>query len=81
MPATPVYDEVGILSSEEKSSLEAKILALEKETSHQIGIAIISSLQGRTAEEVGITIARSWKIGQNSIDNGLLIMMMPVEKP
>lgn len=45
LPSTPVYDEVGLLSTEEKSALETKILTLEKETNHQIGIAIIKSLQ------------------------------------
>ncbi len=45
LPSTPIYDEVGLLSAEEKSALETKILALEKETNHQIGIAIIKSLQ------------------------------------
>ena len=52
LPSSPVYDEVGILSSEEKTVLEQQILILETETSHQIGIAIIKSLQGRTIEEV-----------------------------
>ncbi len=52
LPTSPVYDEVGLLSNEEKASLENTILALEAETSHQIGIAIIKSLQGRTIEEV-----------------------------
>lgn len=52
LPASPVYDEVGLLSTEEKTTLESQILTLETETSHQIGIAIIKSLQGRTIEEV-----------------------------
>ena len=52
LPSTPVYDEVGLLTSEEKTTLEQKILALEQETHHQICIAIIKSLQGRTVEEV-----------------------------
>ena len=60
LPSSPIYDEVGLLSTEEKTTLENTILTLEKETNHQIGIAIIKSLQGRTVEEVGITMARSW---------------------
>ena len=60
LPSSPIYDEVGLLSTEEKTSLEQKILTLEQETSHQIGIAIIKSLQERTIEEVGIVLARSW---------------------
>ena len=60
LPSSPVYDEVGLLSSEEETSLEQQILTLEEQTHHQIGIAIIKSLQGRTIEEVGIVLARSW---------------------
>ncbi len=60
LPSTPVYDEVGLLSVEEKTTLENTILTLETETNHQIGIVILKSLQGRTVEEVGITLARSW---------------------
>jgi uncharacterized membrane protein YgcG len=52
LPSTPVYDEVGLLSTEEKTTLESTILSLEKETNHQIGIAIIKSLQDRVIEEV-----------------------------
>lgn len=52
LPSSPIYDEVGLLSVEEKTTLEQAILTLEKETNHQIGIAIIKSLQGRVIEEV-----------------------------
>lgn len=78
LPSTPVYDEVGLLKSEEKTALEQQILTLEKETNHQIGIAIIKSLQGRTVEEVWLAILRGWWIGQKWLDNGLLILLMPV---
>jgi uncharacterized protein len=80
LPSSPVYDEVGLLSTEDKTTLENTILTLEKETSHQIGIAIIKSLQGRTIEEVGIVLARSWWIGQKWLDNGLLILIAPTER-
>lgn len=42
---TPIYDEVGFLSAEEKTTIENQILTLEAETHHQIGIAIIKNLQ------------------------------------
>ncbi len=77
---TPVYDEVGLLSPEEKTRLENTIITLEKETNHQIGIAIIKSLQKRTIEEVWIIMARSWWIGQKWLDNGLLFLVAPTER-
>mgnify|MGYP000408537293 CR=1 FL=1 len=60
LPSSPVYDEVILLKADEKTSLEQQILTLESSTHHQIGIAIIKSLQGRTIEEAGIAIARTW---------------------
>ncbi len=57
-PSTPVYDEAGIFSQTEKSTLEQQILTLEAETHHQISVATLSSLQNRTIEEVSIAIAR-----------------------
>ena len=80
LPSSPVYDEVGLLKTEEKTSLEQQILTLESSTHHQIGIAIIKSLQGRTIEEAGILIARAWWIGQKWLDNGLLILVAPTER-
>ena len=60
LPSTPVYDEVGLLKSDEKQSLEQTLLTLEQTTHHQVAIAIIKSLQNRPIEEVSITIARAW---------------------
>ncbi|MEI6711661.1 MAG: TPM domain-containing protein [bacterium] len=53
-------DEVNLVNTEDHQLLEQKLVSLEAETHHQIGIAIIKSLQGRTIEEAGIAIARTW---------------------
>ncbi len=60
LPSLPVYDEVGVLKTEEKTLLEQQILTLEETTHHQIAIAIVKNLQGRPIEEAGILIARTW---------------------
>ena len=59
-PTGHILDEAGLLSLSEQQSLEQTLTTLETETHHQIGIAIIRSLQGRTIEEAGIAIARTW---------------------
>jgi len=79
-PAGHILDEAGILSAAENQSLEQTITSLETETHHQIGIAIMKSLQGRSIEEVGITLGRTWGVGQKELDNGLLIVMAPTER-
>lgn len=48
------------MSAEEKQLLDQKLVSLESETHHQVAIAIIKSLQGRTIEEAGLAIGRTW---------------------
>ena len=45
IPSTPVFDEVGLLTTAEKTALETTIFTLENETHHQLAIAIVKSLQ------------------------------------
>lgn len=78
-PSWHILDEVNLVNTEDHQLLEQKLVSLEAETHHQIGIAIIKSLQGRTIEEAGIAIARTWWIGQKWLDNGLLILVAPTE--
>jgi uncharacterized protein len=84
VPVVPVdgyiLDEVSLLTSSQKQSLETTLTALESETNHQIGIVIIKSLQGRTIEEASLAIARTWWIGQKWFDNWLLILIAPNER-
>jgi uncharacterized membrane protein YgcG len=64
VPPVPVggyiLDEVSLLTSSQKQQLENTLTVLESETQHQVGIAIIKSLQGRTVEEASLAIARTW---------------------
>jgi len=55
-----ILDEASLFNSVQKENLEQRIRSLETETHHQIGIAIIKSLQGRTVEEASLAIARTW---------------------
>ncbi len=55
-----ILDEVGVLDSAQKEQLEQAILSLETATHHQIGVAIVQSLQGRPLEELSLALARTW---------------------
>ncbi|MBK8396687.1 MAG: TPM domain-containing protein [Leptospiraceae bacterium] len=70
-----VIDEVGILSNEEKKSLEIKLKEHEKKTSNQVVVLIIPSLEGEVLEEYSIKVASTWKLGQKGKDNGVLLLI------
>jgi uncharacterized membrane protein YgcG len=59
-PPSPILDEVGLLSSEEKLNLENTLKTIKYDTRHEIGIAIISSLEGKSLEQRSRSIALAW---------------------
>jgi uncharacterized protein len=72
-----VYDQAGILSSTEKSTLESKLVAFEKETSNQIVVVIVPDLCGYDKADYAIELGDTWQVGQAKEDNGIVILVKP----
>ena len=70
-----VVDETGTLTSSEINSLMTKLVNFEKETSNQIIVYIIPSLNGEPIENVAVEIARKNKIGKKDKNNGALLLV------
>lgn len=70
---TLVNDYAGVLSSEEKSALEQKLVAYFDSTSTQIAIVIENSLDGDDLFDYSQRLATAWGIGEKGKNNGLLI--------
>lgn len=70
-----VVDEVGILSDEMKISIENKLKEHEKQTSNQVVVLIIPSLEEEILEEYSLKVASTWKLGQKGKDNGVLLLI------
>ncbi len=72
---TSVYDYVGLLSPQEKSALENKLIRYSDTTSTQIVVAIIASTEGENITYLGAQWGEKWGIGQAKEDNGVLILL------
>ena len=76
-----VYDYANVLSAEEKSQLEAKLIRYSDSTSTQIVIITIESLKG---EDIGILTPKwgqTWGIGgSEQNDNGVIILLAKAER-
>jgi len=70
-----VIDEVGILSTDAKLSLEKKLKEHETQTTNQVVVLIIPSLEGEVLEEFSMKVASTWKLGQKGKDNGVLLLI------
>ncbi len=70
-----ITDEASIINANDVVILNAELAQYEKETSNQIAVVIIKSLQGEAIEDVALQIARKWGIGQKGKDNGILVLI------
>lgn len=72
---SPVYDETGTLTPEQKQMLEAKLRANEDSTSTQIAIMIVSTLNDYPVSDFAIEAAQENNLGQAKKNNGALILL------
>ena len=76
-PPRLVNDFAGMLSDQEVSSLEEKLVAYNDSTSTQIAIVTVSDLHGYDKADYAQRLAEKWGIGQKGLDNGVLILVKP----
>jgi uncharacterized protein len=68
-----VTDYGDALTGPEKESIAAMLATYEKETCHQIVVVIVQDLDGETIEAFSTRTALAWEIGQEFLNNGILI--------
>ena len=75
-----VVDQAGILSPAVKAELETALAAHENNTTNQVVVVTLESLNGANIEEYSLELGRRWGIGQKGKDNGALLVVAPNDK-
>ena len=75
-----VVDLPGIIDSATKQSIIGKLEAFESKSSVQIVVAVVNSLEGYEIRDYGYQLARHWAIGQKDVNNGVLLLVAPLER-
>ena len=70
-----VNDYSHILTDEQFTSLEQRLVAFNDSTSNQIVIVITPTLHGDAPWAVAQRIGQSWGVGQEEFDNGVVILI------
>jgi uncharacterized protein len=70
-----INDFVGMLDSSWKDKAEELAQKVENETTSQIAVAIVPTLQGISQEEYAVKLFEKWGIGKADKDNGVLILI------
>ena len=76
-PPRLVNDFGGMLSSREADLLERKLVAFNDTTSTQIAIVTVEDLGGYDRADYAQRLAEKWGIGQQGMDNGILVLVKP----
>ena len=75
-----VVDTAGLLSTSTRDALSSELATHERETSNQIVVVTLTSLQGYSIDDFGNQLGRHWGIGQKERDNGVLLIVAPNER-
>src|SRR5262245_30006831 len=75
-----VQDDAGLLTADERASLEALARDVEQKTTAQIAVVTVNSLDGETVDQYAHELFNSWGIGDRKNNNGVLFLIAPRER-
>ena len=79
-PMTPkriVNDFTGLFSTQERAALEKKLVNFNNNSSTQIAVVTVPSLNGHDINDYAARLGEKWGIGQKGKDNGIVILIKP----
>src|SRR3990167_8034102 len=74
-PSGFVNDYTSTFTGEQKQALENKLAQFEKDTSNEIAVVLILSLEDDTIENFAVKLFENWQIGKKGKDNGVLVLV------
>ena len=74
-PTGYVSDFAGVLSSEQKTSLENKLSLFNASTTNEIAVVTVKSLDGDYIERYAVELFSAWGIGTKKNNNGVLLLV------
>ncbi len=75
-----VVDLAHVLPDSTVESLTARLTAHEEQSSNQVVVLTIPSLEGESLEEFTHRVATTWKLGRKGTDNGVLLLVAIKER-
>ena len=79
-PSGYVNDFAELLDPEARAALEQRLKDVEAKTSSEIAVATVKSLDGMSIEDYANRLFKEWGVGQEKIDNGVLILVAPHQR-
>jgi uncharacterized protein len=74
-----IVDQANIIPAATRSTIEPKLADLEARSGIQLVVATIATLEGQEIEPYANELFRSWKLGEKTKNNGVLLLVAPNE--
>src|SRR6266480_2210328 len=75
-----IVDQADIIPAATRSTIEPKLADLETKSGIQLVVATVNSLDGEEIEPYANELFRSWKLGEKTKNNGVLLLVAPKER-
>ena len=75
-----VADPAHRLSAPTRARIDSIAAALERETSAEIAVAVIDSLDGLEPADAALLLHRRWGVGKRERDNGIVLLWSPARR-
>jgi uncharacterized protein len=79
-PSGYVNDFASVLTEDDRAYLENFLRTLERDTTAEVAVATVTTLDGLTIEEYASRLFAEWGIGKRTRDNGILLLVAPAER-
>jgi uncharacterized protein len=76
-PPRLVNDLAGVLNDGAREQLEAHLAGFARETSTQIVLVTVPTLDGYEVADYAVRLAHDWGVGQGADDNGIVLLVKP----
>ncbi|MEK7122767.1 MAG: TPM domain-containing protein, partial [Patescibacteria group bacterium] len=70
-----ITDTIPLLDEQQDMSLEQMLEQYRAETSNEIAVLIVRTLEGDEIADVAVEVGRKWEIGTDKNDNGILMVV------
>jgi uncharacterized protein len=75
-----IVDQANVIPAETRAALEPKLADLEAKSGIQLVVTTVKSLEGQEIEPYANELFRTWKLGEKTKNNGVLLLVAPNER-
>jgi uncharacterized protein len=74
-----IVDQANVIPAATRTAIEPKLVNLEAKSGIQLVVATVTSLDGQEIEPYANELFRTWKLGEKTKNNGVLLLVAPHE--